>query len=112
VEVVEVRRQSTADPAAPKSNRADWYWIYRNEPRDTSLRSNDDFDSLDAALTSASVAYPHLQPVVVDSSGPHEEHTRRKVSRRDELRRLVVLALGAAVAVGIARWRGRRAVHG
>lgn len=93
-EVVEVRRE-----------REDWYWVYRNEGAHLSLRSNDDFDSPDAAIRSASVAYPHLEPVVIDAP-PASMDT--EVSRAAELRRLLAVGAAAGAAAGLAWWQRHR----
>lgn len=93
-EVVEVRREGE-----------DWCWVYRNEEAQLSLRSNDDFESSEAAIRSASVAYPHLEPVVIDVPPPA---TGTEVSRAAELRRLLAVGAAAGAAAGLAWWQRHR----
>ena len=88
-----------------------WYWIFRNDPAGRFLRSNDDWPSLEAALRSARVAYPDLDPVVSHEPSAHEDADRRarrpEVSRAAELRKLLGVAAGIAFAAGVA-WLKRR----
>jgi hypothetical protein len=82
-----------------------WYWTYRHEGADLSLRSNDDFESLDAAVHSAGVAYPQLEPRVIEARAPSPDRNKGEVSRAAELVRLAAAGLGATAVV--AWWRRR-----
>jgi hypothetical protein len=82
-----------------------WYWCYFNEKADLVLRSNDDFDTVDDAYRSASIAYPRLDPLVAETD-PATPAPQR-LPRGPEARRLAAVAVVATAAAAIARWRGR-----
>ena len=83
-----------------------WHWDYVNTKADFSLRSNDDFSSLEDARRSASTAYPHLEPGVVDFDAVATE--RPAIRRGEEARRLAVVAGAGAVVAALAWLRSRR----
>jgi hypothetical protein len=83
-----------------------WHWDYINTEADFSLRSNDDFSSLDDARRSASTAYPHLEPEVVDFDTEATE--RPGIRRGEEARRLAVVAVAGAAVAALVWLRGRR----
>jgi hypothetical protein len=85
-----------------------WAWIYEEDSM--RLASNEDFGSVDAALHSATTAYPDVEEVEV--TGPQEEDEPNHAGGRRwipvHLRTVVLLLLASAGLYYVLRRRSRR----